>query len=41
MSIENQNYQFEISEYAVNQHLDKLLSCSDKKDALNVILNQS
>ncbi|MBW4536729.1 MAG: acyl carrier protein [Pleurocapsa minor HA4230-MV1] len=41
MSIENQNYQFEILEYAVNQHLDKLLSCSDKKDALNVILNQS
>jgi hypothetical protein len=40
MSIENQNYKLDILEYAANQHLDKLLSCSDK-DALNVILNQS
>ena len=40
MAVENENYQFDILEYAVNQYLDELLPCSDR-DALNVIANKS
>ena len=40
MAIENHNYKSDILEYAVNQHLNKLLP-DDNEDALNVIANQS
>ncbi len=39
MTIENQNYQSDIFEYVVNQHLNKLLP-DDNEDALNMIANQ-
>ncbi|MEM7760780.1 MAG: phosphopantetheine-binding protein [Cyanobacteria bacterium P01_A01_bin.40] len=39
MTIENQNYQSDIFEYGVNQHLNKLLP-DDNEDALNIIANQ-
>lgn len=39
MNIENQNYQFDILEYAVNKCLDKLLPCINE-DALSAIANQ-
>lgn len=40
MSVENQRYQIEILEYAVNQSIDRLLP-KNCKDALDVILCQS
>ena len=39
MAIENQSYQFDILEYAVNKCLDKLLPCIHE-DALSAIANQ-